>query len=363
MDKKTYVAITGTGSYIPKRRVTNQDFLGHSFFDSNGKPYERSNEEIIQKFEEITGIKERRYAEDHILTSDMGAEAGEQAIEDSGIDPETLDYIIVAHNFGDVRANNKKVDMVPTLASRVKEKLGISNPQCLAYDLPFGCPGWLQGVIQANCFIKSEEASKALVIGSETLSRICDPHDRDSMIYSDGAGATVLEQKKSSEPAGILTWAGRTDTEMQAYYLSMDTSFRPDCQNDTLYLKMEGRKLYQYALSYVPDVVKSSLDKAGYHIDDVHKVLIHQANAKMDKAILQRILKIYERTEIPESIMPMTIEKLGNSSVATVPTLLDLIRRKKLSDHTIEPGNILVFASVGAGMNINSLVYKVPSEA
>lgn len=363
MDKKTCVTITGTGSYIPKRKVANSDFLNHTFYDENGTPYERSNKEIIQKFEEITGIKERRYAEDDILASDMAAAAGGQALDDSGIDPETLDYIIVAHNFGDVRADNIKVDMVPTLASRVKEKLGISNPGCLAYDLPFGCPGWLQGIIQANCFIKSEEAAKALVIGSETLSRVCDPHDRDSMIYSDGAGATVIELKESSEPAGILAWSGRTDTEMQAYYLTMDTSCKPDCNNDTLYLKMKGRKLYQYALSHVPDVVKTSLDKAGYHIDDVHKVLIHQANAKMDKAILQRILKLYERTEIPESIMPMTIEKLGNSSVATIPTLLDLIRRKKLDGHVIEPGNILVFASVGAGMNINSLVYKVPKEA
>lgn len=362
MDKKTCVTITGTGSYIPKRKVANSDFLNHTFYDENGTPYERSNKEIIQKFEEITGIKERRYAADDVLASDMAAAAGEQALDDSGIDPETLDYIIVAHNFGDVRADNVKVDMVPTLASRVKEKLSISNPWCLAYDLPFGCPGWLQGIIQANCFIKSEEATKALVIGSETLSRVCDPHDRDSMIYSDGAGATVLELKESNEPAGILAWSGRTDTEMQAYYLTMDTSCKPDCNNDTLYLKMEGRKLYQYALSHVPNVVKSSLDKAGYHIDDVHKVLIHQANAKMDKAILQRTLKLYEHTEIPESIMPMTIEKLGNSSVATVPTLLDLIRRKKLGNHTIEPGNILVFASVGAGMNINSLVYKVPFE-
>lgn len=360
MDKKTYVAITGTGSYIPTRRIPNRDFLDHSFFDSNGRPYDRSNEEIIQKFEEITGIKERRYAEDDIMASDMAAAAGEQALNDAGIDPESLDYIIVAHNFGDVRADNKKVDMVPSLASRVKEKLDISNPQCLAYDLPFGCPGWLQGVIQANCFLKSEEASRALVIGSETLSRVCDPHDRDSMIYSDGAGAAVLEQKEGSEPAGILTWAGRTDAKMQAYYLTMDTSCKPNCENDTLYLKMEGRKLYQYALSHVPQVVKKSLDKAGYHIDDVQKVLIHQANAKMDKAILQRILKLYERTEIPEGIMPMTIENLGNSSVATVPTLLDLIRRKKLGDHTVTAGDILVFSSVGAGMNINSLVYKVP---
>src|SRR5699024_7447345 len=144
--------------------------------------YNRNNKEIIQKFEEITGIKERRYVKDELLTSDMAALAAEKAIQSADIDPETLDYLIVAHNFGDIRADNVKSDMVPSLASRVKQKLDIKNPFCVAYDLPFGCPGWLQGVIQANCFLKSGEAKRALVIGSETLSRVCDPHDRDSML-------------------------------------------------------------------------------------------------------------------------------------------------------------------------------------
>jgi len=359
MESQVYAVITGTGSYIPPQTIPNSNFLSNTFFDKNGEPYDRSNEEIVQKFEEITGIKERRYAADDMLASDMAAEAGEEALKDSGIDPETLDYIIVAHNFGDIRADNLKVDMVPTLASRVKVKLDIKSPHCIAYDLPFGCPGWLQGMIQANCFIKSGQASNALVIGTETLSRVCDPHDRDSMIYSDGAGAAILEGQESEQPVGILASAARTDTNPQAYYLSMNTSCRPE-PDDKLYLKMEGHKLYQYALKHVPGNVKASLDKAGYQIDDVSKVLIHQANAKMDHAILRRTLELYDSKGRPQDIMPMTISKLGNSSVATVPTLLDLVRRGKVENHTIEAGNILVFASVGAGMNINSAVYKVP---
>lgn len=359
MNKEIYAVITGTGSYIPARTIPNSHFLNNTFFDQQGKPYDRSNEEIIQKFEEITGIKERRYATDDILASDMAAIAGEQALGDADIDPETLDYIIVAHNFGDIRADNLKVDMVPTLASRVKAKLHINNPYCIAYDLPFGCPGWLQGMIQANCFIKSGEASKALIIGSETLSRVCDPHDRDSMIYSDGAGATILEGRQSNTPVGILASAARTDTNPQAYYLCMNTSCKPK-PDDTLYLKMEGHKLYQYALKNVPGIVKSTLDKAEYHIDDIDKVLIHQANEKMDNAILDRIAKLYDRTICAKEMMPMIISWLGNSSVATVPTLHNLIRREEVENHTIEAGNNIVFASVGAGMNINSLVYKVP---
>lgn len=350
--------ITGTGSYIPSQKVPNDVFLTNKFLNANGKPFDKSNDEIIQKFREITGIEERRYADDDMLASDMGARAGEMAIESSGLDPEQLDYIIVAHNFGDVRADNQKVDMVPSLASRVKHKMGIQNPECIAYDLPFGCPGWLQGVIQANYFIRSGDSKSALIIGTETLSRVCDPYDRDSMIYADGAGATLLEARESEEPVGVLSHAARTDTQSQAFYLNMNTSYSENGE-DTLYLKMEGRKLYQYALSNVPGVVKQSIDKAGLDLRDIRKVLIHQANEKMDRAILDRIFKIYGEETPPGDMMPMTISKLGNTSVATVPTLLDLILRNKMDGQKIDSGDHIVLASVGAGMNINSVVYKM----
>ena len=113
--------------------------------------------------------------------------------------PRQLDYILVAHNFGDVTEDNRRSDFVPTLAARVKHKLGIENPTTIAYDLPFGCPGWLQGVIQADYYLRSGDAKRVLVIGAETLSRVCDPHDRDSMIYADGAGAILLEARESDD--------------------------------------------------------------------------------------------------------------------------------------------------------------------
>ncbi|MGK7368974.1 MAG: 3-oxoacyl-ACP synthase III family protein [Candidatus Halalkalibacterium sp. M3_1C_030] len=359
MNNTLKTIITGTGSYIPKRKIPNSYFLDRTFLKADGSQFEKNNKEIIQKFTEITGIRERRYASDDILASDMGTEAGGRALESAGINAEELDYIIAAHNFGDIQADNRRVDLVPSLASRIKYNLGIENPQCIAYDLPFGCPGWLQGVIQSDYYLRSGDANSALVIGTETLSRICDPHDRDSMIYADGAGAVVLESQESEKAVGLLSHANRTDTKKEAYFLRMAPSFNPDA-DDTLYLKMDGRKLYQYALSHVPDVVKSCLDKAGLTIDDVSKVLIHQANAKMDKAILDRILKLYGKTEAPDKIMPMTISWLGNTSVATVPTLLDLIQRDRMSDHQIDSGDCLVFASVGAGMNINVAAYRVP---
>ncbi len=358
MKHHIYSVITGTGSYIPSKKISNNHFLDNSFLEADGTPLEKDNEETIQKFSEITGIEERRYADDDMMASDMGTTAAENALEAAQLDREKLDYIVVAHNFGDIRADNPQVDMVPTLASRVKHKLNIKNPRCIAYDLPFGCPGWLQGLIQCNYYLRSGDASACLIIGTETLSRVCDPHDRDSMIYADGAGATVLESQKSDTPVGILSHAARTDTQEQAYFLKMDSSYNPE-NNDSLYMKMDGRKLYQYALTHVPDLVKSALEKAGVGFDEVHKLLIHQANAKMDDAILKRLGKLYGHEDVPDDIMPMTISQLGNTSVATVPTLLDLVLRNKIEGHQIVQGDTIVLAAVGAGMNINSAVYKM----
>ena len=352
--------IKGSGSYIPKRIVKNTEFLNNDFFQSPGVPIETPKEEIIEKFQKITDIKERRYVTDDLVTSDIAFFAAKDALENCNIDKETLDYIIVAHNFGDVTHENRSTDLVPTIASRVKHKLKIENPYTIAYDLPFGCPGWLQGIIQADYYIKSGDAKRIMVIGAETLSRISDPHDRDTMIYSDGAGATIVEAVETEEPIGLLTHQTRSDTLDHAYLLWMEKSFNKDFVKDTIFLKMKGRKLYEYALNHVPQVVKNVIDKAGLDISDIKKVLIHQANAKMDEAILKRIFRLYKIKDIPTDIMPMTIATLGNNSVATLPILIDLIDKGKLDNHKFNSGDYVVFASVGAGMNINAFIYKMP---
>lgn len=352
--------ITGTGCYIPERRITNQSFLENEFFDAGGNAYDKTNEEIIAKFKQITGIEERRYVKDNLLTSDIAAFAAERALESAGVDKEKLDYILVAHNFGDVRADNRQTDLVPSLASRVKYKLEIKNSRTIPYDLPFGCPGWVEGMKQAHYYLQSGDARYVMVIGAETLSRIIDPHDRDSMIYADGAGATLLERRKTEEKTGILSHTTRNDTLNHAFLLRMEESFHPRNNGKQLYLKMNGRKLYEYALTNVPSVVKESLDQADLDIGEISKVLIHQANEKMDEAIVKRLFRLYGRREVPEGVIPMTISWLGNSSVATVPTLLDLLVKDQLEGHSPDDLRHLVFASVGAGMNINSMVYRMP---
>jgi len=357
----TRTVVTGTGSCIPPRRILNESFADNTFFQDYGEPFPAGGTaKIISKFKEITDIGERRYASEDQMASDLAFEAARAAVEDAGIDPETLDYIIVAQNFGDLRPDNHRTDQVPTVAAKVKAKLGIANPECVAYDLPFGCPGWVQAVIQAHYYLQSGDAKRALVIGAETLSRVCDPFDRDSMIYADGAGAVILEAQQHAEPVGILAHATRSDTLEHVGLLWLGTSYNEEVEDQQLYIKMKGRKLYEYAVSHVPGVVKRSLDKAGLELCDVAKVLIHQANGKMDEAILKRIGRLYGVNELPEGIMPMTVSWLGNSSVATVPTLLDLIRKGKMEGHSLNSGDITVLASVGAGMNINSIVYRMP---
>lgn len=349
------IKITGTGSYIPERIISDKYFELHQFLNDDGTPIKQSNEVIIKKFKAITGIEERRYSETHHNTSDLAFLASQKAIENSGIDPETLDYIIFAHNFGDVKFGSNQSDMIPSLASRVKHKLGIKNPKCVAYDLIFGCPGWVEGVLQANAYIKSGMAKKCLVIGAETLSRVVDDHDRDSMIYSDGAGATIIEA--SDDETGMLSYETASFTEEEVGFLFNGKSYHPGLDQNINYIKMYGRKIYEFALSNVPTAMKSCLDKSGIAIDDVKKILIHQANEKMDEAIVDRFYKLYDK-EAPADIMPMSIHDLGNSSVATVPTLFDLILNKKIEGHEINKGDILIFASVGAGMNINAFVYR-----
>lgn len=350
------IKITGSGSYIPTEIVTNIDFAKHVFLNDDGTPFPQPNEVIAEKFRDITGIDERRYVTDDLNTSDIATIAAKKAIEDAKIDPETLDYIIFAHNFGNVKKGAIQTDILPSLATRVKFDLRIKNPKCVAYDMLFGCPGWIEGVIQAQAFIKAGMAKKCLVIGAETLSRVVDMHDRDSMIYSDGAGATIIEA--TEEEGGILAHETATFTYDEAYYLFFGDSFNKTHDPDVRYIKMHGRKIYEFALSQVPKAMISCLEKSGIPIHQVKKVLIHQANEKMDEAIIQRFYK-YFKQDPPHGIMPMSIHKLGNSSVATVPTLYDLLIKNQLKDHSISKGDVILFASVGAGMNINAIVYKM----
>ncbi len=350
--------IIGSGCYIPTKVAPNKGFEAHSFYGEDGTPLSHENSVIIEKFKAITGISERRYIKDNVVTSEIAAYAAEKAIEDSGIDRETLDYIIVAHNYGDVKHGTQQSDTVPSLGSRVKHILKIKNPNCVAYDILFGCPGWVEGVIQAYAYMKAGMAKRCLIIGAEALSRVVDVHDRDSMIYSDGAGAVILEASEGDSQKGILAHHTATYAYDEAHFIYFGESYNQELNDARRYIKMYGRKIYEFAITYVPQAMKACLEKTSVSIDEVSKIFIHQANEKMDEAIIQRFYKLYGK-EAPAKVMPMTINKLGNSSVATVPTLFDVVVKGELDGHTVSSGEVVIFASVGAGMNINAIIYRI----
>jgi 3-oxoacyl-[acyl-carrier-protein] synthase III len=351
--------ITGSGSFIPAVIKSNNDFASSVFYSEAHEPLATPPAEVVQKFKQITGIEERRYADDSMNASDLGALAAERAISNSGVNAEEIDLLITAQNFGNVYKHTIQSDAVPSLACLIKHKLQIKNPNCVAFDILFGCPGWLQGVIQADAFFKAGMAKKALIVGTETLSRVIDVHDRDSMIFSDGAGATILEYLETGdEQSGILSSCAQTHALEEVNYINMGSSYLPGSDPSVRYIKMKGRKVYEYAMTHVPAAMKECLDKASVSIHDLKKVFIHQANEKMDDGIIKRLYHLYGIKEVPELIMPMSIHWLGNSSVATIPTLYDLVQKGEAPPHALHKGDVILFASVGAGMNINAVCYR-----
>ncbi len=350
--------IIGSGSYIPTKVIGKQHFMDSVFYTDEGDRIDKSNEEIFDKFVEITEIETRRYIEDDEFNSDIGYRAAKEAIYDAEINPEEIDYIIYASNFGEVDKNGMS-NFMPSMSARVKNKLGIKNRRCVNYDMIFGCPGWVEAMILADTLIKAKKAKLILVVGAETLSRVTDPFDRNKMIFADGAGAVVVKST-DKENVGIIADSTICDNDVELNYLENSPSLKKDEDQKRLYIRMHGRKIYEYALKNVPSAIKETIDKAGLTIDDIDKILIHQANAKMDYAMISRLHKLYGKKDYDHSISPMTIQEFGNSSVATIPTMYDLIIKNKMKGHAFKEKGNIVFASVGAGMNINAIVYKFP---
>ncbi|MCW3162557.1 3-oxoacyl-ACP synthase III family protein [Chryseobacterium oryctis] len=350
--------IIGSGSYIPNRVIGRDYFLDSEFYTDEGEKIEKPTEEVIAKFVEITEIENRRFIDEGLSNSQIGYEAAKIALEDAKIDGEDLDYIIYASNFGEVTENGY-ADFMPTIAARVKNKLGIKNRKCVTYDMVFGCPGWVEGMILADNLIKAKSAKTILVIGGETLSRVTDPHDRNRMIFADGAGAVVV-QATDEENVGIIAHNTICDNGSELEYLVNKPSINKNADQTRLFVRMQGRKIYEYALKNVPSAIKETIDDAGLSIENINKILIHQANAKMDYAMIERLHKLYNVKDYDHAISPMTIQMFGNSSVATIPTMYDLIIKGKMEGQSFKEKGNIVMTSVGAGMNINAIVYRFP---
>lgn len=350
--------IIGSGSYLPTRIIGREYFKDSVFYTDDGDRIDKPVEEIIQKFVEITEIENRRYLEEDEFNSDLAYKAAKEAIYDAKIDQEELDYIIYASNFGEVNTDGM-TNFMPSMSARLKNKLGIKNRNCINYDMIFGCPGWVEAMILADTLIKAKKAKMILVVGAETLSRVTDAFDRNKMIFADGAGAVVVKAT-DEENVGIIADSTICDNDVELNFLENAPSLKLDEDRKPLYIRMHGRKIYEYALKNVPIAIKDTIDKAGLNIEDIDKILIHQANAKMDYAMISRLFKLYGIKDYDHNIAPMTIQQYGNSSVATIPTMFDLIIKGKMEGHSFKEKGTIVFASVGAGMNINAVVYRFP---
>ena len=349
--------ILGTGSVIPELAVPNSQFDSNEFYDRNGTRIERSGAEITAKLESITGIKERRYVPFDQDSIELMTDASRLAVEDAQLDVNDLSGIIVAHNAGNMVPQTGAFHTVPNLAARLKNALDCTNHEFFAYDILFGCPGWLQGVVQAQQAIRCGDARHVLVSGLEIASRMLDPHDVDSMILGDGCGAAVISSS-TDESQGFLAYSTFSHGQDDNRIIYLDKSNKPGVKG-SCFFHMNGREVYRYATKWVPLVIKDALDKANINVGDAGMFLFHQANGKMLSAIVKNLAELYGVSEgLFEGKVPTTIEFLGNTSVATIPTMLDLIRKNKLDGYSISDGQIVVMASVGAGMHCNALVYR-----
>lgn len=337
--------------------IPNSFFESHEFYDRDGQKIDRSGVEIIEKLESITGIRERRYIPLDRDSIGLMTEASRLAVDDTKLDVNELSGIIVAHNAGNMIPQTGAFHTVPNLAALLKNALDCTNHNCFAYDLLFGCPGWLQGVIQAHQTIQCGDGKNILVTGLEIASRMLDPHDVDSMILADGCGACVVSESHE-KTRGILSYSTFSHGQDDSRIIYLGESNKKGVPG-SCYFHMNGREVYKYVTKWVPKVIKDALDKAKIEIGEVDIFLFHQANAKMLCAIAKNLAEIYGVPENAfEGKIPSTIEFLGNTSVATIPTMLDLIRKEKLDGYRISEGQIAVMASVGAGMHCNALVYR-----
>jgi 3-oxoacyl-[acyl-carrier-protein] synthase-3 len=337
-------------------RVTKEGFRDHLFGETHGEEIGKSNDSIIQKLEEISQITSRRY-EDKLPTYMMAVKAAQQCLSKAHFDPEMLDGIIVAHNFGDFGPGDTQGHMIPNLAAKVKHGLAIKNSKCFAFDVLFGCPGWLQAMDQGHQYIQNGVADALLIIGVDSLSRVIDPNDMDGMLFGDGAGATLITAQRSSEneSKGQINYNSRSDCNEELDFLCMK---RPIIETDgDLRISMNGKGVFKYALETLPMLIKETLEEVNIPIEEVGLFLFHQANGKMIEALGSTLSKLHNHTSL-EGKLPIILQELGNTSVATIPTLLDKIMNKEMNGYQIHEGDLVVFASVGAGMHANVMVYR-----
>lgn len=312
-----YTRITGTGSYLPPRRVTNADLAA----ELAAQGVETSDQWIVER----TGIRARHFAAPGVTASDLGAQAARHALEAAQVRPQDIDLIIVATSTPDM--------VFPSAACIVQHKLGIAG--CPAFDLQAVCSGFVYALAIADSMIKTGAASKALVIGSEVFSRILDFKDRTTcVLFGDGAGAVVLE---ASDTPGILASDLHADGSHVGILCVPGTVSGGKVLGDPL-LKMDGQAVFKLAVGVLEDAARAALDKAGRTAADIDWLIPHQANIRIMQSTAKRL-------KLPMDKVIVTVDQHGNTSAASIPLALDAAVRSG----KIARGQTLMLEGVGGG--------------
>ena len=312
-----YSRITGTGSYLPPRRLTNDELAAQLA----AQGVETSNEWIVAR----TGIHARHFADDGVNTSDLGVHAARHAMEAAGVKPEQIDLIIVATSTPDM--------VFPSAACIVQNKLGIAG--CTAFDVQAVCSGFVYALTVADAMIRTGSASKALVIGSEIFSRILDFTDRTTcVLFGDGAGAVVLE---ASDTPGILASDLHADGKYVGILCVPGTVSGGKVLGDPL-LKMDGQAVFKLAVGVLESAARATLAKAGRTEADIDWLIPHQANIRIMQGTAKKL-------KLPMEKLIVTVDEHGNTSAASVPLALDAAVRSG----KVKKGDTLLLEGVGGG--------------
>ena len=312
-----YSRITGTGSMLPPRRVSNADLAAQLA----ERGLETSDDWIVER----TGIRARRFAEPSVSSSDLGADAARHALQAAGRSAEDVDLIIVATSTPDM--------VFPSTATIIQRKLGVQG--CPAFDLQAVCSGFVYGLSVADAMIRSGAASCALVIGAEVFSRILDFNDRTTcVLFGDGAGAVVLEA--SAEP-GILATRLHADGQHLDILCTPGTVSGGQVLGDPL-LKMDGQAVFKLAVRVLDEVARGVLEAAGRTAADIDWLIPHQANIRIMQGTAKRL-------KLPLDKLIVTVDQHGNTSAASIPLALD----EAVRGGRIQRGDTLMLEGVGGG--------------
>ena len=321
-----YSRITGTGSYLPPRRLTNAELAAELAL----KGIETSDEWIVER----TGIRARHFADADVTSSDLGAEAARRALEAAGVNASDIDLIIVATSTPDM--------VFPSAACIVQHKLGIAG--CPAFDVQAVCSGFVYALTVADAMIKTGAANKALVIGAEVFSKLLDFTDRTTcVLFGDGAGAVVLE---ASSTPGILA-SDLHDDGKHVGILCVPGHVSGGQVTGSPLLTMDGQAVFKLAVGVLDSAARAALAKAGLTADDVDWLIPHQANIRIMHSTARKL-------KMPLEKLIVTVDQHGNTSAASIPLALD----EAVRSGKVKKDDVLMLEGVGGGFTWGAVLLK-----